>query len=162
MNALKIIPFLLLTLQFSIVKAETPYTEYRNQKHSFSVPYPADFLFPQGESDSGDGQVFLSKDAQIELRCWATYSLDESLKVKYEDSLFEEKSRSSKTVITYKPKKNNWFIISGIDNAKKIIFYRKVFIVNSIFKQCLITYPENSKNKMNKIVTKIFNGFVPQ
>ncbi|MCK5898981.1 MAG: hypothetical protein KAG06_07920 [Methylococcales bacterium] len=162
MKLVKFIIFILLTIQLSIIRAEVPYSKYRNQRFSFSIPYPIDILYPQGESGNGDGQVFLSRDAQIELRCWAGYSMDESLEVKYDGSIFEEKNRSKKTVITYKPKKNNWFVISGIDNVKKIIFYRKVFLIDDVFKECLITYPENVKNKMDKIASKMFNGFVPR
>ena len=162
MKLVKFIILTLLTIQLSIVRAEAPYSEYRNNRFSFSIPYPTDLLYPQGESDNADGQVFLSRDAQIELRCWGGYSLDKPLEIKYKNSMSLEKNRSKKTVITYKIKKNDWFVIGGVDNVNEIIFYRKVFLVDDVFKECVITYPENEEKKMDKIVSKIFNEIVPR
>ena len=138
------------------------YSEYRNQRFLFSIIYPTDILYPQGEPDNSDGQYFLSKDTNIKLTCSARYSMDETLEYRYRENIFEEKNRSKKSVITYKIKKNDWFVISGIDNVTKNIFYQKVFLVDGIFKQCSITFPENRKDKMDNILSKIFNKFIPR
>ncbi len=37
------------------------YETYYNHRYDYSIDYPKDVLFPQGESDNGDGQKFLSK-----------------------------------------------------------------------------------------------------
>ena len=152
---------LLLCLQVSTLAADSVYAKYRNQKYAYSISYPSALLFPQGEADSGDGQIFLSKEAQITLRCWGRYGLDESLETRYKSVLNEAKNRSAKTVITYKSKRNSWFVVSGVDNTKKIIFYRKVFLINEMFKECLISYPESRKKEMNGWVVKIFERFNP-
>ena len=56
------------------------YSNYKNSKFDFSIQYPSDLLFPQGESDSGDGQSFLSKDSKIRLTAWGnTVDLSASL-----------------------------------------------------------------------------------
>lgn len=47
--------------------AQTALTPYANQRFSYSVAYPSALLFPQGESDDGDGQVFASKTGDAKL-----------------------------------------------------------------------------------------------
>ena len=39
---------------------------YTNARFGYSISYPADVLMPQGESDNGDGQKFLSRDGRGE------------------------------------------------------------------------------------------------
>ena len=42
------------------------YETYHNNRYDYTVEYP-DFLIPQGEADSGDGQKFISEDKDIQL-----------------------------------------------------------------------------------------------
>ena len=60
--------------------------------------------------------------------------------------------------IVYKVKKNNWFVISGV-NEDKNIFYNKSIIKNGVQFHLRITYPEKHKTYMNKILSKISNSF---
>jgi len=138
------------------------YGQYRNQRFDFSIPYPKTILFPQGESDNGDGQVFLSRDSTIRLIAYGGFASEQSIRERYADALSEARIRSDSTVITYKPQKKNWFVISGIDNESGIIFYQKEFLVNGVFKRFIITYPESKKKSLDKIITKISRGFLPR
>lgn len=60
--------------------------------------------------------------------------------------------------IIYKVKKNNWFVISGV-NEDKDVFYNKSIIKNGVQFHLRINYPEKHKNYMNKILSKISNSF---
>ena len=42
------------------------YETYHNDRYDYTIEYP-DFLIPQGEADSGDGQKFISEDLRINL-----------------------------------------------------------------------------------------------
>lgn len=74
------------------------------------------------------------------------------LKLTYVDDLVRFKG------ITYKVKKENWFVISGI-NEDNNIFYNKSIIKNGIQFHLRITYPEKDKTYMDKILSKISNSF---
>ena len=41
------------------VLADDVYHTYHNPRFGYSIAYPKDILYPQGESDNGDGQKFL-------------------------------------------------------------------------------------------------------
>ena len=63
-------PILLLVLLFACgentQQNNVNYKIYHNNRYDYTVEYP-DFLIPQGEADSGDGQKFISEDQKIQL-----------------------------------------------------------------------------------------------
>lgn len=56
-----------------LVLAQSGFQPYINVRFGYRLDYPADFV-PQGESDSGDGQVFIGKEG-AELRVWGGYNI---------------------------------------------------------------------------------------
>ena len=143
----------------SVPSPSLTYLEYQNIRFRYIVPYPAELLFPQGESDNGDGQVFLSRDAAIELIAYGGYTLGQSLEQRFKNSLFEFKKISTTSVITYKIVQDNWYVISGVDNKTDTIFYLKEIVSEDQFKRILLFYPEERKMDLDEMVTTISRGF---
>ena len=54
-----------------LVLAQSSFQPYINARFGYRLDYPADFV-PQGESDSGDGQVFIGEEG-AELRVWGGF-----------------------------------------------------------------------------------------
>ena len=136
------------------------YRVYHNARWNFTIPYPADLLVPQGESANGDGQEFRSKDRLISMRISGIYNaLDETL-----DELHSAESReNSRTnqVITYRVRKNNWFVLSGYiidDQEKSKIFYKKTILTNGVIIHFEMSYDKAQKKSMDPIVGRIIQS----
>lgn len=131
---------------------------YFNDRFRYSVNYPTNLLYPQGESDNGDGQRFLSKDAKASLTVFGSYNaLEETL-----DASFDEASRGGlsdepKRVVTYKTLRDNWYVVSGYKDGA--IFYSKRFLVRDQFFGFDILYPEDQRDIWDKIAAQINASF---
>ena len=53
-------------------KKDARWKSYTNARFAYAVRYPP-ALFPQGEADNGDGQIFLSRDGHAELLVYGSY-----------------------------------------------------------------------------------------
>ena len=130
---------------------------YTNARYGYVAPYPAT-LYPQGEADNGDGQIFLSRDARVKLTVFASHNaLNETL-----DSRYARDSRGGlpgdpKRVVTYHARKANWYAVSGTRSGA--VFYQKTHLVGDTFSTWEITYPESQKASWNPVVTRINAGF---
>lgn len=60
----------------SIDPGAIKYETYCNELNDFCIDYP-DFLIPQGESDNGDGQMFLTENGRNSMMVFAGYRMDE-------------------------------------------------------------------------------------
>lgn len=147
-----------LALLAQAVLADNLYKIYHNLRFDYSIAYPKNILYPQGESDNGDGQKFLSKDADASLIVFGSNNtLGQSL-----EDLFLEESRGGTLkkplkVVTYRLLKNNWFVVSGYNSGK--VFYQKTILNNDQFKSFYFEYAQ-SKNKIYDPITKhISNSF---
>lgn len=138
--------------------AEDRYETYYNSRYNYSISYPRETLFPQGESDNGDGQTFLSRDGQARLSVYGSENIfEQSL-----EELFREESRGGQSddltrVVTYKVLKKDWFVISGLSSGK--VFYKKTILRNGRFKSFLFEYPETQKNIFNAVTTRLASSF---
>lgn len=50
------------------------YTGYYNERYGYGIDYP-DILIPQGESDSGDGQTFISEDGRSKMSVYYDFRM---------------------------------------------------------------------------------------
>ena len=142
---------------------EIKYETYCNQRYNFCIDYPSGRLFAQGESDSGDGQTFKSKDADNTLKVYRDFrdNINPDQTYTIEDA-YNEDSRGNnpdkpKRVITYKKLGKNYFVVSGYNEGK--IFYQKTAITSGELKTCLLEYKEIDKEVYNKISDRIFKSF---
>lgn len=134
------------------------YDTYFNQRYGYSIDYPKDLLFPQGESDNGDGQVFLSKNTDAKL---LVYGSNNALEQSLED-IYREQSRGGmpdepQKVVTYRVLKNNWFVVSGYNAGK--IFYQKTLLHDKQFKTFIFEYDEKQKKIYDPINIRLAKSF---
>ena len=136
---------------------------YCNARYGYCVNIPPS-LFPQGESDNGDGEVFLSRDARVSLTVWASHSLAGVPGISF-DARFREDVRGwptgngrSARVVTYTLRKPTFYVVSGLENGK--IFYQRT-LNNSrsgTYATYLLTYPEgHAANTLIKALNSSFH-----
>lgn len=127
---------------------------YENSRFGFKVRYPHGVLFPQGESANGDGQVFASSDAAFMLTAWGERKAEGSSI----DELFEYESRglvkpNQKLVVTYKRRKDNWFVVSGTEGSVGI--YRRVQIESDHITRIEMRWPVDQIDRWRSIIEKV-------
>jgi hypothetical protein len=152
--------FLIFTLVLwtQLLFAADVYDTYHNDRFDYSIDYPKEVLFPQGESDNSDGQKFLSKDANASL---IVYGSNNALNQSLED-LYREESRGGtaenpQKVVTYKTLKDNWFVVSGYNSGR--IFYQKTIFHDDVLKTFLFEYDESEKARYDPIVKRLATSF---
>ncbi len=134
------------------------YDTYYNHRYDYSIDYPKDVLFPQGESDNGDGQVFLSKNTDARLLVYASYNaLEQPLEEIYREQSRGGTPEESQKVVTYRLLKNNWFVVSGYNMGK--VFYQKTILNNNELKTFVFEYNENQKSFYEPIIKRLVKSF---
>ena len=131
-----------------------PLDHYSNAKYGFAVGYPPGVFVPQGESDSGDGQVFLSPDGRAELRVYAAFNvLAETLAHQFAATLDTPGLQP-----TYQVRHGDWFVVSGLLEGK--VFYRKTRLAKDVFYTVMLTYDSAAKAAYDPLVAAIVKSFV--
>jgi hypothetical protein len=142
---------------------EIKYETYCNSRFGFCIDYPMGILYPQGESDNRDGQVFKSKDAENILWVYRDFrdninpETPYTIETAYKEDSWGNNPDEPKRVITYKKLGKNFFVISGYNDGK--IFYQKTIMRNEEIITSIIVYKEIDKEIYNKIAERIFKSF---
>jgi len=140
------------------VFAETIYKMYYNKRFEYSISYPKDILYPQGEADNGDGQKFLSKEGDGILLVYGSHNInDQTIKERYQEESRGKTEESQTKVVSYRVLKDNWFVISGYVSGK--IFYQKTILNNDQFKTFYFEYPETKKKRYDPIIKHLSTSF---
>jgi hypothetical protein len=135
-------------------------SSYSNDRFHYAVSYPSDLLYPQGESDNGDGQLFLSKDAKARVTVFGSYNaLENTLDTFFEDASRGGRSDEPNKVVTYKTMRDNWYVVSGFDNGA--IFYSKRFLVGDQLVGFDIVYAEDQREIWDTVAAHINASFKP-
>jgi hypothetical protein len=142
--------------------AEIRYDSYCNEQYGFCIDYPVEILLPQGESDSGDGQAFKSKDGENTLLVYRDLRDNSdpdgnfTIQQAFQEDIKIYPERSNREV-TYKKEGENFYVVSGYNNGK--IFYQKTILSDGKLVTCLLEYSESEKERYNKIAEYIFSTF---
>ncbi len=138
------------------------YETYCNTKYGYCVDYPSKILLPQGESGSGDGQVFESKDKENSLTIYRDLrdNMDPDVKfdiaTAYKEDIDVSESRTHKTV-TYKKLGKTFYIVSGYEGKK--IYYQKTFLSeDGQLVTCRLVYLERDKLLYNTLLDHIMKS----
>src|SRR6478672_5790836 len=59
----------------TLAYGKSGFKKYCNARFVYCIDYP-EFMVPQGESENGDGQKFLSSDKQSELIVWGSLNIN--------------------------------------------------------------------------------------
>jgi hypothetical protein len=133
-------------------KYEPVYDFYVNSRFGFSFKYPSDRK-KQNESANGDGCEFIYGDG-FNIKVYGSNDpgvLNQSLEDFYLKEIKNHKD------ITYKTKKNNWFVISGYDGD--MIFYIKMYVGSESRNVLYLNYPSNLRDKYYDAITVISKFF---
>lgn len=135
----------------TFINQRVTYRTYSNARYGFSISYPLGLLVPQGESDNGDGQKFVSKTGSATLIAFGSNRLDRSLRDEFQTA---QENRA----VTYKVLKRVMFVVSGSANGK--IFYQKTLLRGDVFKTFFIEYDEQERANFDSITSRIARSFV--
>lgn len=138
------------------------YKTYNNNTYNYSVDYPQDILFPQGESGSGDGQIFKSKDETCTLWVYRDFrdNMSEAgytIETAYKQDTEKDNADHPKREITYKHADSNSYVISGLDGNK--IFYQKTIMKDKQLVTFLLEYKKKDKAQYQAITEHISRSF---
>lgn len=151
--------FLLMVFGVNASAAELVYKTYVNSRYGFSIDYP-DYLIPQGEAVNGDGQVFLSKDGEAELRVYARACIDDrdTTPAEFLRKADAEKVKEGR-VISYRAKGKGFAVVSGTKG--KQIYYDKLMTTGNWCTFFQWNYAASNKEKYDEATRLIANSFKP-
>jgi hypothetical protein len=135
----------------SLTNQRVTYKTYSNARYAFRIAYPLGILAPQGESDNGDGQKFVSQDGSATLIAFGSNRLDRSLHDEFQ-------AAQENRAVTYKVLKRDMFVVSGTQSGK--IFYQKTLLRGDTFKTFIIEYDEQERATFDAITSRIAGSFV--
>lgn len=135
------------------------YEKYCNDKYDYCVEYPS-LLMAEGESDSGDGQVFLSHENSNSLTIYRDFrDLAEqnfSLQSAMQTDIASKSINNEKRIVTYKKLGEKFYVISGYIGDK--IFYQKSVYSNERFVTAILEYEKQDREIYNDVCQKLFNS----
>jgi len=119
------------------------------------VRYPRDLLIPQGESDNGDGQKFLSRGGAT-LVVWGGYNTLGQTLAQFETDAVNRLAGNSGTA-TCRKRQSTWLVLSGVTDDK--IFHAKTLLVGDIRKSFEFTYPRENADVYSAFTARIVSSF---
>lgn len=124
--------------------SKVDYIEYCNDRFDFCILYPNDFI-PQGQSQNGDGQEFLSRDGKISILFYGSLVDDEFNTM---DMNFKHLVKNENIQVSYQLKKDSYYVVSGIKhiNGEEYIYYHKTIEKENILLNWMITYPVSEQH----------------
>jgi hypothetical protein len=143
------------------VAQDFTFATYCNARFRYCVDYPKELLFPQRESENGDGRIFNDKNGQEVLRVFGRNNSDPdfgniSLKKQFSDDV-KDANRNKDTKITYQKLGKSFFVISGTRNSK--VFYQKTIVKEDAFAYAILQYDQSEKQIYDKLSERIFESF---
>ena len=130
---------------------------YTNVRFGYSICYPSDVLIPQGESDRGDGQIFVAQDG-AEVRAYGYYNASfQTMKDVMNETVQSLAGKSGQ--VTYKVLKPHFTVVSGRNGAKT--FYAKTLYdqKQEILATFQITYSHQASTEYDAIVERMAKCF---
>lgn len=141
-----------LALLLPLVAAATEHYEvYGNSRFGFTVDIPSNFV-PQGESDNGDGQVFVHKSTNARIIASGGWLMEPEIECSASARRDHEDGE-----ITYRHAKGGTSVISGKQGSS--IFYAKTVRTNDRCLNLLITYPHEDREMFDSVVKRVSRSF---
>jgi hypothetical protein len=125
------------------------WSSYANERYGYSIAIPPG-LEGQGESDKGDGQVFQDASGKVSLRVWASEVVElgdgpeEKTDLAWNRRATLERWRKDGVRITYQPKGKGWWVLSGVDKQKRVL-YTKMLEKDGTVYGFTWSHPEGAK-----------------
>jgi hypothetical protein len=145
-------------LSFSGTVWASDWRQEINRRWGFSLSYPKS-LIPEPLPTNGGGRRYHSADHEVSLVAMGAHTHaevpDESL-----DGFWQKELDDRGHTVTYRFKKNNFYVISG-SNANGYEFYHKVFFFPGYWVEFEMTYPHSQRQRYDEWVKRIAREFVP-
>ena len=139
------------------LKEKYKFSTYHNARFDFCVNYPSALLFPQGESDNGDGQVLLSKDLKFSLAVSGMFNA-EGLTV---NGLYQQEysfySTNNSYHLTFYQQEKNYYVFSGLKGSK--FFYVKTFLVKDKIFSIYAEFPQENNEIYSALLNEVLKTF---
>jgi hypothetical protein len=128
---------------------------YRNERHGFSLSYPAGTFTPQPNGD--DGQVFVSRDGNARLLAGALPNADGMSLRDYRSLVLQQSYPGA--AIDYAPVRDTWFVLSGIRNGT--MFYERVTFTcgGRRINSWAMLYPVAERRFYDRIVEQVHRSY---
>ena len=126
-----------------------------NRRWGFALTYPAS-LIPEPFPTDGAGRRYHSADNSVSLAVMGSHTHPEE----FLDNFWQKELSTRGETVTYKFKKDNYYVISGV-NPNGYEFYHKVFFYPTYWLEFEITYPHAKHVVFDAWVERIAHDFVP-
>ena len=132
---------------------------YRNERHGFSLSYPAGTFLAEPPPGNDDGRVFVSRDGSARLLAGALANA-EGLNLRDYRSLVLQKSYQG-AAIDYAPVSSTWFVVSGTRDGT--MFYERVTFTcgGRLINSWAMLYPAAERRIYDRIVELIARSYRP-
>lgn len=137
--------------------SEYKFMAYHNARFGYCLNYPSALLLPQGESENGDGQIFLSKDFKFSLTVSGMYN-SEGLDItgNYQKDL-NFYSGNNNYRLTFYEQKDNYYILSGLKG--KTFFYIKTYLIKDKIYSVYAEYPAENNQLYAALLKEVLKTF---
>jgi hypothetical protein len=131
---------------------------YRNERHGFSLSYPAG-TFAQGPDQSADGGVFISRDGNARLLAGALPN-DGGMGLRDYRAFVLQQSYPGAD-IDYAPVRDTWFVLSGTRDG--MMFYERVTFTcgGRLINSWAMLYPAAERQVYDRIVEQVARSYRP-
>jgi hypothetical protein len=133
------------------------WSKYRNERFGLSLTYPAKIFRLERAAETGDGQLFISKDGQARLLVGALENSDHHSPATYQQ--FIARRSYPGFDIDYAPVGRRWSVLSGERDGT--IFYEKVIFScgGGVINSFAMMYPTAQRELYDAIVEHIEDTF---
>jgi hypothetical protein len=131
----KPISILMITVSLSGLGFASDWKREVNGRWGFALTYPASLIAEPAPSD-GAGRRYHSADHTVSLAVMGSPTRPEE----FLDNFWQKEINTRGDTVTYKFKKDNYYVISGV-NPNGYEFYHKVFFYPTYWLEFEITYP---------------------
>jgi hypothetical protein len=130
---------------------------YRNDRHGFSLSYPADAFTPATGSVSDDGRLFVSQDGRARLLAGAIDNADRLELLDYRSLLLQQSYAGAD--IDYAPVSGSWFVLSGTRND--VMFYERVTFTcgGRRINSWAMLYPAAERRLWDRVVEQVARSY---
>ena len=133
------------------------WTGYHNARFGFSLSYPSHIFQVERTTESGDGQLFVSRDGSARLLVGAFANTDRHSPRSYQDLIAHDTYAGF--TVDYAPTGPRWSVLSGAREGtmfyEKAIFSCQGKLINSF----AMTYPVAERKLYDAIVEQIEDTF---
>ena len=141
----------------AVAAAAQDVATYRNERHGFSLSYPADTFTPQPPPAGDDGLVFVSRDGAARLLAGALPNADGMTLRDYRSLVLQQSYPGA--AIDYAPMRDTWFVLSGTRDG--VMFYERVTFTCSgrRINSWAMLYPAAERRLYDRIVEQVARSY---